>query len=132
MHLSTGYPELFHRPQRGYAHAMELVPLLINVISACVAVGAVVVMMIFMRRGADAELKGDVDELSRLMEKMAREQRRERMRQVRAGEKAGGSDSQETISTPFGPRPVSDVAPAESDDPQGRKAALRRRLRGSA
>jgi len=60
---------------------LVLIPIACSLISVAAAVAAVFVV----RRGRDHELQGDVNELSRLVERIDKETRRERMRRVRAG-----------------------------------------------
>lgn len=77
------------------------------------------------RRGSDAELKGDVQELAVLVERLAKADRRERMSRVRRGEKDAG------LETPAGGFPV--PPGAEGLEVPGTvahfdKAALRRQI----
>ena len=54
------------------------------IVAACVACGAAVFSVLFARRGGDAELKTDLEELALLVERMAKTQRREKMARVRS------------------------------------------------
>lgn len=59
---------------------------LLAFLPALISVAAAVVAVMIVRRGADADLKGDVNDLARLVERIAKDQRSDRMRRVRKGE----------------------------------------------
>jgi len=91
---------------------------------------AAVVAWLFVRRGADADLRGDVNELSTLVERIAKADRRERMSRVRRGEKA--TDAGEAFPVPPG---AEALAADAAVTPFNSKQELRRRLmsfRGTA
>lgn len=85
---------------------------LVSIIAAAVSCGAAVFAALFTRRGSDAELKTDVNELALLVERMAKAQRREKMARVRASNR----------ETP----PEQPDLPV--DAPADPKSAIRRRL----
>lgn len=85
---------------------------LVAILGAAVSCAAAVIAVWFIRRGADAELKTDVNELALLVERMAKANRREKMARVRA---AGSSVE-----------PVDHNPPL--DFPTNPKTALRRQL----
>lgn len=80
--------------------------------SACISCAGAVITAWVMRRGTDAELKTDVQELALLVERLAKAQRREKMARVRSA----ATDSE----------PVSHNPPV--DFPVDPKTALRQRL----
>lgn len=100
------------------------IPDLITLLSTLVAVAAAVAAVFVVRRGADADLKGDVNELTRLVDRIDREYRREKMRRVRAGEKINSEGPESPPELQEGPDKfgVQCAIPFES------KEALRRRL----
>ncbi len=57
----------------------------LSIIATCVSCGAAVLSIVFQRRSGDAALKGDVSELTILVERLAKAERRERMSRVRSG-----------------------------------------------
>lgn len=85
---------------------------LVALAAAGVSIGGAVFSVLFARRGADAELKTDLNELALLVERMAKAQRREKMARVRAASREAESPN-ETIPLDFQVNP---------------KAALRARL----
>lgn len=85
---------------------------LVALIAAAVSCGAAVFAVLFTRRGGDAELKTDVNELALLVERMAKAQRREKMARVRASSK---DPPQEQTLLPI-------------DAPADPKSEIRRRL----
>lgn len=85
---------------------------LVALIGAAVAIGAAVVAVLFVRRGSDAELKTDVQELALLVDRMQKANRREKMARVRRAAE--------------NPEPVADNPPV--DFPVNPKAALRQQL----
>lgn len=89
---------------------------LVNIVFSLISVGGAVFSMLFIRRGADNAVKADVEELSLLVERLAKTQRRDRMQRVRNG--AGDADPSGQIPAPL-EGPV---------DIKAHKAALRRRL----
>lgn len=88
------------------------IPTLVALLAMGVSVGAAVFSALFSRRGADAELKTDVQELALLVERMAKANRREKMARVRAAATS--------------PESVPDNAPV--DFPVNSKTALRQQL----
>lgn len=99
------------------------VPDLIALLSALVAVGAAVAAVFLVRRGADADLKGDVNELTRLVDRLDKEYRREKMRRVRAGEKVSTDGPENPPGLQEAPPGLVPASPAMVG-----KEALRRRL----
>ncbi len=97
----------------------------IPIICSLVSVVAGVICIQAVRRGADAELKADLNELAGTVERITKENRRERMRRVRAGEK----DS----AQPFPIPPGAENVPLETSDATvtaiADKSELRRRAR---
>lgn len=85
---------------------------LVAMACAALSIGGAVFSVLFARRGSDAELKTDVNELALLVERMAKAQRREKMARVRASAK----------DTP----PEQPDLPV--DAPADTKSAIRRRL----
>lgn len=85
---------------------------LVAILGAAVSCAAAVIAVLFIRRGTDAELKTDVQELALLVERLAKANRREKMARVRA---AGSS------SEPVNPNPPVDF-------PIDPKTALRRQI----
>ncbi len=63
----------------------------LSIVAAFVSCLAAVISVITVRRGADADLKGDMIELSRLVERIAKDARSDKMRRVRMGQKTGES-----------------------------------------
>lgn len=96
---------------------------LIALVSALVAVGAAVAGAFIARRGTDSDLKGDVSELANLVDRLAKESRREKMRGVRAGTKS-------TAENPEGfPIPPGAEGLAPHEEPSvASKDELRRRV----
>lgn len=90
---------------------VSLVAITAALISCCAAVFSVW----FVRRGGDAELKTDVEELALLVDRMAKTQRREKMARVRRASEDTGTP------TPAVP----------SDYPEDAKTALRRQVAAS-
>ncbi len=105
-----------------FTSALELVCSL----SALIAVAAAVVAIMTVRRGADADLKGDVNDLARLVERIAKDQRSDRMRRVRSGSRMGEKGSDD-LEVPPGAEAI--PLPGMGDVP-GRtpKEELRRRV----
>lgn len=60
---------------------------LVAITGALVSCGAAVFSVLFVRRGADADIKNDLAELALLVERMAKTNRREKMARVRAAAK---------------------------------------------
>jgi hypothetical protein len=96
-------------------------------LAACIiSVIAAVVSVYTVRRGADAGLQGDLNELAGLVDKLSREQRRERMQRVRRGESAAPAPSGEVSSLfPVPPDLRAVESPAETTTS---KDELRRRV----
>jgi len=63
--------------------AIDFIPILCALISVAAAVAAAFIV----RRGSDSALKGDVNELAAMVERLTKEARRDKMRRVRAGQK---------------------------------------------
>jgi len=89
---------------------MDLVPLVTTIIAAVIALGCAVWSTLMIRRaGGDPELRGDVDELAIMVERLAKSHRREQMQRVRAA--PAGPDGQGAVfSKPAG---APDMAPAQ-------------------
>ncbi len=104
------------------------IPDLIALLAALVAVGAAVASVFIVRRGADADLKGDVNELTRLVERLDKEYRREKMRRVRHGEKVGSDGAEASAELTAGPPELVQAATAGYPATAGGKEALRRRV----
>ena len=85
---------------------------LVAIGAAALSSGAAVFSVWFVRRGSDAELKTDVEELALLVERLAKTQRREKMSRVRA--------AAQPVEQPAVELPV--------DYPQNAKQALRAKL----
>lgn len=85
---------------------------LVAISCALVSCAAAVFSVWFVRRGSDAELKTDLEELALLVERMAKTQRREKMARVRSASK---DPDPQTVSVPL-------------DYPEDPKTALRRQL----
>jgi hypothetical protein len=97
---------------------------LLTYLSALISVGAAVVSVMVVRRGADADLKGDVNDLARFVERLAKDQRSDRMRRVRQGAKLG-ADVPEPMEIPPG---AENIALGGSEAPVSAKEELRRRV----
>ncbi|MDE2215514.1 MAG: hypothetical protein KGJ61_10445, partial [Candidatus Omnitrophica bacterium] len=76
-----------------------------TVIGALFSCGAAVVSVLFSRRPASVELQGQVDELSIVLEKVLKTQRKEKMTRVRSAALEDRDDS--------GNNPVCTAPPAE-------------------
>lgn len=98
----------------------------VPIFGALISVAAAVVSVMAVRRGADADLRGDVHELAAMVERFSKEARRDKMRRVRAGEKVGTIDD-EPMPVPPGFNPAQASLPVGTFD---RKQELRRRLKG--
>jgi len=97
------------------------------VICALISVAGATASLFIVRRGADAETKADVSELSILVDRLAKEQRRERMSRVRRGEK--DSDNAGGFPIPPGAEgiPVGQEAPLTAKDELRRRVMAARR-----
>jgi len=84
---------------------------------------AAVTSWIITRRGSDPELKGDVHELAILVDRLAKNERRERMSRVRAGHRA--PEASGAMEVPPG---AENIALAPPQEPIDVKAELRRRV----
>lgn len=85
---------------------------LVTIAAATVSCAAAVFSVWFVRRGSDAELKTDVEELALLVERLAKTTRREKMARVRSASK---DQPGQAVSVPV-------------DYPQDIKTALRARV----
>lgn len=94
---------------------------LLSMLGALISCSAAVFAVFTVRRGADADLKGDVIELSRLVERISKDARRDKMRRVRMGEKVG--DPTDSMEIP----PGAEEIPLQTALAGG-KDALRRRV----
>ena len=94
---------------------MTLVIFGLNVITALISCGAAVISVSYARKPASVQMQQDVDELGAVVEKLMKDQRRERMRTVRAAVKDNDPSGNEM--------PVQAVV-----TPQDKKSALRQRL----
>jgi len=97
---------------------------LVAVIAALVAVGAAVASVFIVRRGADHELQADVNDLSKLVERISKDLRSDRMRAVRRGQKVGTNET-EPMEIPPGAEGI--ALPADAPVPNS-KEELRRRV----
>lgn len=102
---------------------------LIAVIAACASIAAFVGCIVLLRRGANAELRGDLNELTGMVERLARNTRRESMRRVRAGEKLG-ADGPGEMSVPPGAEgiPLAEGSPASFSKHELRRRVLAGRI----
>lgn len=97
--------------------------LFIAYLAACISCLGAVVAWLITRRGSDAELKGDVNELALLVEKLAKTERRERMSRVRKGERESAPPSE-----PFPVPPGAEGLTTEGNVMPLDKNELRRRI----
>lgn len=97
---------------------MTLVIFGLNVITALISCAAAVIAVSYARKPASIQMQQDVDELGAIVEKLMKDQRRERMRNVRAAAKTGDNDHSEM--------PVPEVVAGQT--PADKKSALRQRL----
>lgn len=95
----------------------------LTAIAACISVVAAFVAVFIVRRGTDAALKGDVNDLAVLVERLAKAHRREQMSRVRRGEKDPLSASE-----PFPVPPGAEGIPIQAESPLNAKEELRRRV----
>lgn len=87
--------------------------LLVAIGSAILCACSTVFNVWFLRRGPDAELKSDVEELGVLVERLSKASRRERMARVRQGEPV---------------EPVPQGEPTYENDLKRRREAIRRKF----
>lgn len=73
---------------------------LVALVSGLIGVGASVFTVLFARRGLDAELRGDVDELALLVDRIQKSQRREKMARVRKGGAQGVAEQPVEVGQP--------------------------------
>ncbi len=100
--------------------------LFLSYLGACLSCFGAVMSWLISRRGGDAALKGDVNELAILVDRLAKAERRERMQRVRRGEKTGESGNG-TFEVPPGAEDV----PLVASSPHNPKDELRRRVLAS-
>lgn len=76
---------------------------LVAIVAACVSCGAAVFSVWFIRRGADAELRSDVENLAISVERLAKNSRRRQMAAVRAAAetKPEPQDTQQPLDYPI-------------------------------
>lgn len=79
---------------------MDYLPAIVSISGAFISCVGAVVTVWLARRGVDAELKGDVNELADAVERISKDQRRQRMRRVRAGEKEAPQGAPEGPAAP--------------------------------
>lgn len=106
---------------------MELALLVFNILATACSVAAAVVATLAARRSRGTALEGDLNELSGLVEKLARDTRREKMRSVRsstAGDVPGGPQ----LPTDLGPGGMGLGLNGSTTAPPTRKDMLRKRL----
>lgn len=97
---------------------MTLVVFGLNVVTALICCVAAVISYANARKPASIQMQQDVDELGSIVEKLMKDQRRERMRNVRAASKDTG-DTDNAL-------PVQEVVAGAA--PTDKKQALRQRL----
>ncbi len=95
--------------------------LLLAYFAASLSCMGAIVSWLFIRRGGDSDLKGDVHELTILVDRLSKAERRERMSRVRRGEKEGQPG--EAFPVPPGAENLTAEAPGPID-----KGELRRRV----